>query len=198
MIRKFEDFLKVFEGRSSYGDFKMKDFVLSHENEAASKEMYEDLCKHTDLGKEMDLPIGLEEVETINEDTASPSILLQLKYQRFIEWQNLHHSWKINPKEGKEFLEKIEEDFLSYIDEDGKACLRKKVVFYEAEAPAKLKKFAASWGYMVTLLFFYDDDRRKPMDDVSTVWAELIITFHKDEQIAYDNRGIITGRKFGL
>jgi len=66
------------------------------------------------------------------------------------------------------------------------------MVFYEAEAPEKLKKFAASCGYVPTLLFFCENTITA--DD----WVELVITFHKDAKVAYDNRGRISSRKFGL
>jgi hypothetical protein len=184
MILRFKDFLKESDGMGSYGDFKMKDFILSREKDSDSEAMLDDLSSELE---NMDLPIGVEETGAINLNFATPSMTTDMKYTPFSGWMNRNHVWRIDSKEGIAFLEKLDKDyFVEREDELGN------LVFYEAEAPAKLKKFAASWGYMATLLFFCEHNI------TSDTWVELVITFHKDEKIAHDNRGVIHSRKFGL
>ncbi len=163
----------------------MKDFILSRERDSDSEAMLDDLSGELE---NMDLPMKTEETGSINTNFATPSMTTDMKYTPFSGWMKGNRTWRVDSGEAVAFLEKLDADFFADRGDDMES-----MVFYEAEAPEKLKKFAASWGYVPTLLFFCEN-QRNPWDE----WVELVITFHKDAKVAYDNRGRISSRKFGL
>jgi hypothetical protein len=108
----------------------------------------------------------------------------------FNYWKTKNGHTRIQNDDAVEFLRKLDTDFfLDGDDEEGTKQLdTKRYIFFEAEPPAKLKKFAASWG-MIPFIVAY-------MTGPDDAWTSMIITFIHNEKVAHDNRGRITGRKF--
>ena len=190
--------IKNFSLFDNYSLLELKE--LSAKRYSESESMIDDFYDHEDL-KFSD---GLEVIATSGSTTKKPIIVQDIKSENFNQSKIV--SWEVKSKEIVDFVkdmglvEFIFGDFEEFREDINSFLMSSERHFFEIEPSDKLIKFASSWGFKPYIIATGTSAEKtlsgKP--EYPSNWTLVFTVFVYDEEIAKNNKGVISGRKYGL